>query len=226
MRYPTVFQPCQIGSLTLKNRLAMSQMTMNYATEEGMVTDKVIAYYTGKGEGGSRPDFRGGDLLHAGRQGVCPADRSCLAGACRGVEAADGRRPRAEKRYPDLSPDPSRRRKGLLEGHRDSTGGPISRSALSGGGNAAGLDARRDRRPDSGARRGGRPGQGGGIRRRGYPLRPRLSRPVLLLPDDESQDRRVWRGPDRPDPFSSGDHPGDSTTTGKRVSSDDQDQRG
>ncbi len=52
MRYPTVFQPCRIGSLTLKNRLAMSQMTMNYATEEGMVTDKVIAHYTERAKGG------------------------------------------------------------------------------------------------------------------------------------------------------------------------------
>ena len=52
MHYPTVFQPCRIGSLTLKNRLAMSQMTMNYATEEGMVTDKVIAYYRERAKGG------------------------------------------------------------------------------------------------------------------------------------------------------------------------------
>jgi 2,4-dienoyl-CoA reductase-like NADH-dependent reductase (Old Yellow Enzyme family)/thioredoxin reductase len=52
MRYPTVFQPCRIGSLTLKNRLAMSQMTMNYATEGGMVTDKAIAYYRERAKGG------------------------------------------------------------------------------------------------------------------------------------------------------------------------------
>ena len=52
MRYPTVFQPCRIGSLTLKNRLAMSQMTMNYATEDGMVTDKLIAYYRERAKGG------------------------------------------------------------------------------------------------------------------------------------------------------------------------------
>jgi 2,4-dienoyl-CoA reductase-like NADH-dependent reductase (Old Yellow Enzyme family) len=45
MRYPTVFQPCRIGNLTLKNRLAMSQMTMNFATEDGQVTDKLIGYY-------------------------------------------------------------------------------------------------------------------------------------------------------------------------------------
>jgi len=52
MRYPTAFQPCRIGGLTLKNRLAMSQMTMNYATEEGMVTDKLIAYYRERAKGG------------------------------------------------------------------------------------------------------------------------------------------------------------------------------
>ena len=52
MRYPTVFQHCQIGNLTLKNRLAMSQMTMNYATEDGQVTDKLIAYYRERARGG------------------------------------------------------------------------------------------------------------------------------------------------------------------------------
>lgn len=52
MRYPTVFQHCQLGNLTLKNRLAMSQMTMNYATEEGQVTDKLIAYYRERARGG------------------------------------------------------------------------------------------------------------------------------------------------------------------------------
>jgi 2,4-dienoyl-CoA reductase-like NADH-dependent reductase (Old Yellow Enzyme family)/thioredoxin reductase len=52
MRYPTVFQPCRLGGLTLKNRLAMSQMTMNYATEEGLVTDKLIAHYRERAKGG------------------------------------------------------------------------------------------------------------------------------------------------------------------------------
>ena len=47
-----MFQPCWIGSLILKNRLAMSQMTMNYATEDGTVTDKVIAYYRERAKGG------------------------------------------------------------------------------------------------------------------------------------------------------------------------------
>ena len=52
MPYPTAFQSCRIGSLTLKNRLAMSQMTMNYATQDGVVTDKLIAYYRERAKGG------------------------------------------------------------------------------------------------------------------------------------------------------------------------------
>ncbi|MHB8773045.1 MAG: oxidoreductase [Syntrophales bacterium] len=52
MQYPTVFQPCRLGGLTLKNRLAMSQMTMNFATEEGHVTDRLIAYYRERAKGG------------------------------------------------------------------------------------------------------------------------------------------------------------------------------
>ncbi len=52
MRYPTVFQPCRIGGLPLKNRLAMSQMTMNFATEDGHVTDKLIAHYRERAKGG------------------------------------------------------------------------------------------------------------------------------------------------------------------------------
>ncbi len=52
MQYPTVFQPCRLGRVTLKNRLAMSQMTMNFATEEGHVTDRLIAYYTERAKGG------------------------------------------------------------------------------------------------------------------------------------------------------------------------------
>ncbi|MCE5282451.1 MAG: FAD-dependent oxidoreductase, partial [Deltaproteobacteria bacterium] len=52
MRYPAVFQPCRLGSLILKNRLAMSQMTMNYATEEGLITDRLINHYLVRARGG------------------------------------------------------------------------------------------------------------------------------------------------------------------------------
>ena len=52
MNYPNLFQPFQIGSLNLKNRLVMSPMTMNYATAEGFATEKVIRYYRERARGG------------------------------------------------------------------------------------------------------------------------------------------------------------------------------
>jgi len=52
MKYPNLFQPLQMGSITLKNRLVMSPMTMNYATEEGFATEKLIRYYVERAKGG------------------------------------------------------------------------------------------------------------------------------------------------------------------------------
>jgi 2,4-dienoyl-CoA reductase-like NADH-dependent reductase (Old Yellow Enzyme family)/NADPH-dependent 2,4-dienoyl-CoA reductase/sulfur reductase-like enzyme len=52
MKYPHLFQPLRLGPLTLKNRLAMSQMTMNYATQEGFCTDRMIHYYRERARGG------------------------------------------------------------------------------------------------------------------------------------------------------------------------------
>jgi 2,4-dienoyl-CoA reductase-like NADH-dependent reductase (Old Yellow Enzyme family)/thioredoxin reductase len=40
-----------MGGITLKNRLVMSPMTMNYATEEGFATEKLIRYYVERAKG-------------------------------------------------------------------------------------------------------------------------------------------------------------------------------
>jgi 2,4-dienoyl-CoA reductase-like NADH-dependent reductase (Old Yellow Enzyme family)/thioredoxin reductase len=52
MNYPHLFQPFQLGSVTLKNRLVMSPMTMNYATKDGRVTDKLVRHYLERAKGG------------------------------------------------------------------------------------------------------------------------------------------------------------------------------
>jgi 2,4-dienoyl-CoA reductase-like NADH-dependent reductase (Old Yellow Enzyme family)/thioredoxin reductase len=52
MKYPHLLKPLQLGSIKLKNRLAMSQMTMNYATQEGFATEKLIRYYLERAKGG------------------------------------------------------------------------------------------------------------------------------------------------------------------------------
>lgn len=80
MPYPQLFTPLSLGSLTLKNRLVMSQMTMNYATEEGFMTDRLIRHYLERGRGGVglilvegtffTPEGRG----YKNQLGLCTAD--------------------------------------------------------------------------------------------------------------------------------------------------------
>ena len=50
-RYPLVQQPLQIGTLTLKNRIMMAPISLMHA-ENGFVTEKLLAYYKRRAEGG------------------------------------------------------------------------------------------------------------------------------------------------------------------------------
>jgi 2,4-dienoyl-CoA reductase-like NADH-dependent reductase (Old Yellow Enzyme family)/thioredoxin reductase len=52
MPYPHLFSRLSLGSVILKNRLVMSQMTMNYATEEGFITERLIRHYLERARGG------------------------------------------------------------------------------------------------------------------------------------------------------------------------------
>jgi len=47
-----LFQPLQLGSLTLPNRLIMTTVKLGYATPEGEVTERHIAFYVRRAEGG------------------------------------------------------------------------------------------------------------------------------------------------------------------------------
>ncbi|MFS8084258.1 MAG: FAD-dependent oxidoreductase [Acidobacteriota bacterium] len=52
MRLNTLFTPFSIGSLKVKNRIVMPPMATHYASAEGMVTDRQIAYYVERAKGG------------------------------------------------------------------------------------------------------------------------------------------------------------------------------
>ena len=47
-----MFQPLQLGSLTLPNRVVMTTAKLGYGTKEGDVTDRHIAFYVRRAEGG------------------------------------------------------------------------------------------------------------------------------------------------------------------------------
>ncbi|OGN92708.1 MAG: hypothetical protein A2Z75_01490 [Chloroflexi bacterium RBG_13_50_10] len=52
-QFPKLFEPGQIGSLKLKNRLIMPPMATNYASKDGSVTDRQIDYYEERAKGGA-----------------------------------------------------------------------------------------------------------------------------------------------------------------------------
>ncbi|MGF7150231.1 2,4-dienoyl-CoA reductase-like NADH-dependent reductase (Old Yellow Enzyme family)/thioredoxin reductase [Sphingomonas zeicaulis] len=53
MAYPALFQPFSIGSLRLKNRIAMAPMETHLGNPDGSVNGEVIAYYSERARGGA-----------------------------------------------------------------------------------------------------------------------------------------------------------------------------
>ena len=52
MALKSLFSPFSIGNLKLENRIVMPPMATNYATSEGFVSDRQIAYYVERARGG------------------------------------------------------------------------------------------------------------------------------------------------------------------------------
>ncbi len=47
-----IFQPLQVGSLTLPNRVVMTTVKLGYATKNSEVTDRHVAFYARRAAGG------------------------------------------------------------------------------------------------------------------------------------------------------------------------------
>ena len=59
--YPHLFSPLAIGSLTVKNRLLMSAMSINFGVDQnGFVTDQLTAYFEARARGGAGLIVTGG----------------------------------------------------------------------------------------------------------------------------------------------------------------------
>ncbi|MDJ0721575.1 MAG: FAD-dependent oxidoreductase [Desulfobacterales bacterium] len=63
--YPHVFSPLAIGAMTVKNRLLMSAMSINFGVDEnGFVTDQLSAYFEARARGGVGAMLVGGGAVH------------------------------------------------------------------------------------------------------------------------------------------------------------------
>ncbi|MFO8088689.1 MAG: FAD-dependent oxidoreductase [Desulfatiglandaceae bacterium] len=82
MNFPYLFSPLKIRSLELKNRIVMSAMHLGF-TPEGLVTDKLIAFYRARAKGGAGLIIVGGCPVEefAGKAGMLRIDHDdCIPG--------------------------------------------------------------------------------------------------------------------------------------------------
>lgn len=52
MKYPTMFSPIQIGTVTVPNRFVVPPMGNNFANTDGTLSDRSAAYYEARAKGG------------------------------------------------------------------------------------------------------------------------------------------------------------------------------
>jgi len=52
MEFKKIFEPGEIGAMKLKNRIALAPMVRNWATPDGLVTERLLNHYTAIGGGG------------------------------------------------------------------------------------------------------------------------------------------------------------------------------
>ncbi|HYB21928.1 MAG TPA: FAD-dependent oxidoreductase [Thermodesulfobacteriota bacterium] len=71
MKYPKLFSPLSIGSMHLKNRIAMAPMATHFADESGAVTSRLIDYYAERARGGAGLILLESGYIHpSGRGGI------------------------------------------------------------------------------------------------------------------------------------------------------------
>jgi len=65
LRYPHLFQPIRLGSLTLKNRIFSAPTSLNWGAVDGNLTPETIAYYELKAKGGAAVVTMGESIVHS-----------------------------------------------------------------------------------------------------------------------------------------------------------------
>ena len=51
MKFPALFSPVRIGTVTVPNRFAVAPMGNNFANTDGSLSDRSLAYYQARARG-------------------------------------------------------------------------------------------------------------------------------------------------------------------------------
>lgn len=52
MKFKAMFQPIEIGNMTVKNRFVVPPMGNNFANTDGTMSEQSVAYYAARAKGG------------------------------------------------------------------------------------------------------------------------------------------------------------------------------
>ena len=80
MKYPKLFTPMKVGTLTFRNRLLSGPNMMCALNPDGSPTDYMVGYYEEKAKGGVAQVTGGARLYHAPSPDFDPEDRSKMVG--------------------------------------------------------------------------------------------------------------------------------------------------
>ena len=69
MKFNAMFQPIEIGPMTVKNRFVVPPMGNNFANTDGTMSEQSAAYYRGKSKRRIWPDHHRGYRCSQGRKG-------------------------------------------------------------------------------------------------------------------------------------------------------------
>lgn len=85
--FGALFEPIGIGSMQLRNRIAMSAMTTNYGSANFEVTERLIAFHEVRAQGGAVEVYSIGDCAGPGLIAKAVADATQAACAIGRVAA-------------------------------------------------------------------------------------------------------------------------------------------
>ena len=69
MKFESMFQPIQIGPMTVKNRFVVPPMGNNFANTDGTMSDQSVAYYEARAKGGFGLIVCESTVVHKGAKG-------------------------------------------------------------------------------------------------------------------------------------------------------------
>ena len=191
--FPRLFEPGQIGNVTLKNRVVKAPQHTGLCNPDGSVTERLLRHYRSLAKGGAglvTVEYAWVDM-DASKAAPLPARHRERRAPARPLPAcSDHPGERREGLHPDLARRPPALHAAAAQGRFPRPVGGDLRPRLP---RSQGADLRRDPRDREGLRAGGPAGRDGRLRHGRAPRLPRLPHLELPLPPHQQAHRLVRR---------------------------------